>query len=533
MLSNTLKVHDNFLNFARATENIDELTKENLQTISKPSINKQFMDKDGSIIEIFGFYKEEKLVLQGFYEFKVIKGLISIMSSEFDSSNTLNWYRIFSPLTHSIPIIENYSNFPLLNIPESWASTINDIYLSSFGKETIRIVVCGQKSSGKSTFTKNLMNKFLTGRYNGNRIIKKIHYIETDLSQPEFSPYGIISSHSIEEPVINPSFTHCTLPSLLKAHFFGSTSPQDNPEHFLLCINDMIHNCRKNIPTIINTPGWTKGIGLELLNKIVNLSNCTHIIYIGSKANIEAFDIKLIFSPSIDFFILPSAREFLNTYGTLKINATDLRTLSIISYFHSINISENNYHIDWKFNPCLLNMKPWIVKYDGDSSGIDAISILNAIIDPDDFYYAINGTIMALVAIDTIEKNDKNTWEFYITKSKDFLPILNLEKNPINPKLSHCLGLCILRGISKKSKELQILTPINTSTLNNYLNSNKKLILIKGNLELPISLMLNYEKDNISQINWNKAPYLTMENEGLGSKTWHTRRNIERSTTHI
>ncbi|KTW27949.1 polynucleotide 5'-hydroxyl-kinase [Pneumocystis jirovecii RU7] len=579
------------------------ITKENIQTILKPGIRKQFIDKNGSIIEIFGFYKEEKLVLQGFYEFKVIKGLVSIMSSTFDSSNTSNWYRIFSPLTHSIPIIlsissnknttegdysiyskeitsfiqtldkfvesiifvrsfncnlkkieiffpftkdiwgtkeknmkntynivDNYTNFPLLNIPKSWSSTIDIIYSSNFNKETVRVIVCGPKSSGKSTFGKNLINKFLTQKYNTHKTIKKINYVETDPNQPEFSPHGLICSHFIENPIINPPFTHCTLPSLLKAHFLGNTSPQNNPKYFLLCINDIINACERNIPTIINTPGWTKGIGLELLSEIINLSNCTHIIYIGSETNFEAFDIKLTLPSSVKLYTLPSVQDFFNTCETFKINTSDLRILSIISYFHSKNTSGSNY-IEWKFNSSLLNMKPWVVKYDGSLTGIDAISILDATIEPDNFYYAINGTIMALIAIDV--KENKNIWESLIIKSKDFLPTLNLEKNPIDPKHSQCLGLCILRGISRESKELQILTPINILILNEYLNSKKKLILVRGSIELPTPLMLNYKEDNIAEVDWIKTPYLSMENGGIGSKTWHPRRNIERTTMRM
>ncbi|KAG4303956.1 hypothetical protein PORY_002609 [Pneumocystis oryctolagi] len=601
------------------------VAEENLQNISKPSIRKQFIDENGFMIDIFGFHEGEKLILQGFYEFKVVKGLVSIMSSEFDSFNTCHWYRVFSPSTHSIPIIssvssnsktieinciyskeltsliqtldgflesiicvrsfscnlvkienflpftkhiwgtnkennmtstytviiDNYSKHPLLNIPESWSSIINTVYSSNV-KKAIRAVICGSKSSGKSTFTKNLINKFLTGKHNEDKAIKEVNFIETDSSQPEFSPYGIISLHLIREPIINPPFTHCTLPSLLKAHFLGNTSPQNDPKHFLLSVEDMIGICKNDVPIIINTPAWTKGIGLELLSKIINLSNCTHVIYIGlellskiinlsncthviyigSETNLEIFNIKSTLPSSTRLSILPSIREFFDISEVLKINATDLRTLSMVSYFHSVDLLENNYCINWNFNLSLLNMNPWIVKYDGDLNGIDAISVLNTAVHPDDFYYAINGTIMALIVAD-IEENNKNKWESHIIKSRDFLPILNIEKNPINPKYSHCLGLCILRGISIESRELQILTPISTFILNKYLNTNKKLILMRGCLEMPICLMFNYKSSKITHIDWIKAPYLSIEDEGIGSKAWHPRRNIERTTVHI
>ncbi|QSL64787.1 hypothetical protein MERGE_002089 [Pneumocystis wakefieldiae] len=562
-----------FSNTDAVLKNINEMSiKKNPEIISKPSINKQFLHKNGHTVEIFGFYTEEKLILQGFYEFKVIKGVISIMSSEFDSFNTSHWYRVFSLSTDSIPvissvlsdknsvetsyfidseeicsfirmldcflesiicIIDDFSSHSLLNIPESWSSAINIIHSSNFDNKIARIIICGPKSSGKSTFAKNLINKFLTGKYNKHKAIEGINYIETDPGQPEFSPYGIISSHYIKKPVINPSFTHCTLPSLTKAHFIGNISPQNNPKYFLLCVNDIFNTNKKNIPTIINTPGWTKGIGLELLNEIINLSNCTYLVYIGSKTNIEIVDTELILPSSVELLTLPSVHEFINTCRTIKTNTADLRALSIISYFHSINISEDNCHTNWQFDSYLLDMKPWIVKYDGDLNGIDAIAVLNTTLDIEEFYYAINGTIMAFVVADDITENNKNTWKSIITKSKDCLPILNMEKNPIDPKISRCIGLCILRGISRKSKELQILTPIDTLTLNKYLNSNKKIILVRGNLELPISLMINYKKDKDAKIDWNKAPYLSLENEGLGSKVWHPRKNIERPAMRI
>ncbi|BAH91060.1 Os01g0354700 [Oryza sativa Japonica Group] len=54
------------------------------------------------------------------------------------------------------------------------------------------VAVCGPGNSGKSAFSRLLLNT-LVGRY------KKVAYLDTDVGQPEFTPPGFVSIHVLEE----------------------------------------------------------------------------------------------------------------------------------------------------------------------------------------------------------------------------------------------------------------------------------------------------------------------------------------------
>lgn len=65
----------------------------------------------------------------------------------------------------------------------------------------VRLLVCGKKGTGKSTFSRYFINSML----NHHPVVA---YIEADCGQPEFTPPGLVSFHLIDTPVFGPPFTH-------------------------------------------------------------------------------------------------------------------------------------------------------------------------------------------------------------------------------------------------------------------------------------------------------------------------------------
>lgn len=56
---------------------------------------------------------------------------------------------------------------------------------------------------------------------------------------------------------------------------------------------------------------------------------------------------------------------------------------------------------------------------------------------------------------------------------------------PLNPKISHSLGVALVRGIDKQSKTLHLITPIPDSTIAGFQKHKTKIVLVKGKLDTP------------------------------------------------
>ncbi|KAL7417284.1 hypothetical protein BDY24DRAFT_368355 [Mrakia frigida] len=141
-------------------------------------------------------------------------------------------------------------------------------------------LIKGPKRSGKSTFARALVNGLLD-RY------RYVAVLEADLGQGEWGVEGSVSLVVVEKGILGPPFTHPSIP--LRSHHIGSPSPRSNPTAYLSAISNLLETYRLNvqypsssspssspnddrntsmIPLVLNTQGWVKGLGMDLLKKI-------------------------------------------------------------------------------------------------------------------------------------------------------------------------------------------------------------------------------------------------------------------------
>lgn len=113
----------------------------------------------------------------------------------------------------------------------------------------------------------------------------RVALIDTDVGQAECSPPGLISMTLIDTPLLGPPESH-----LLPPHasvFFGDTSPEEDPALFIAACKRLAASyralaarelaCGKGVPLVINTCGWVKGLGLELLQQLLAVCDVTHV----------------------------------------------------------------------------------------------------------------------------------------------------------------------------------------------------------------------------------------------------------------
>jgi len=381
---------------------------------------------------------------------------------------------LFNPPANSIAVSPKDSSFHVLfessvpiaqtTYPVSWL----EAYHTVFQSPSSSILVCGQKGIGKSTFCQYLTNSLVRR--------KTVTYLETDPGQPGFTPPGLISLSKLTHPVLSPPFVRSGMTNSIRCQHIGNISPRDNPRHYIDCIANLLSHNDDNGPTIINTPGWTKGTGFELLTSLIEIAKPEYIVVMAPEGNDTL-------ARSLHPFASPCGSNILiigagNTIPpVVPLNASELRTLGIMSYFH---LTGNE---TWDFGTHLTEWDPWMVKYSATTSerGIHAVAIQGEELHLDDILLAINATIVAIVVVkrDAVEEP---------VSTEEGLPVLmGRESRYMDPKTASCVGYAVIRAVDVKAETLMLLTPWDPSSL----GPDEDVILERGRVSLPVCGMWN------------------------------------------
>ncbi|KAF3191623.1 Polynucleotide 5'-hydroxyl-kinase grc3 [Orbilia oligospora] len=534
----------------------------------------------------------ETFVIQGEYRISVISGNISICGAVIETSVSLD---VIAPSTQALPVIEcapkskkrkvekqarkdggiwkppltstivksrGSDSFtpilmavqptPVLALPPSWQPTITA--LSSTKQSPKSIFIVGGKSVGKSTFSRYLLNNLIT-----NSQQSSVAYLDLDPGQPSFTPPCILSLHKITSPILAPSFATFGFTEIVRQHHVGYISPREDPKYYLRCAADLMREYRRlveqgeNLTLIINTCGWIKGMGRELLHELVAVCGPTDVVGLG--------DVDGVFAE-----ILPEGKGVKrhtleaagtgnavgNTPGSQQFTPADLRILQTIAYFHQrpkvsgISISSSSPSFD--FEKHLTAVPPLIAAYKGATKVIHGVTILDTGIAPDLIFTALNATI---VSIKLVKNDDREHPAIqYLENTYDenngvppYIPANQFDGTSglLTAEGTVTAGLAIIRGVDEASGELQLLMPMHEDEINGYLDDGYKILLCRGRDEMPVYLMWDWRDGRAGQKGRrgtgggggvDKMPYLDFvdggEVTGKGAKEWKVRRNIMR-----
>jgi len=171
-----------------------------------------------------------------------------------------------SPLTKEL----TYTG-PVLFYFKIWQTHIDEIMTEVKDKKQT-IMVTGAKNTGKSSFLIHLINTALNNS-------KDIYCIDTDLGKPLFTLEGTVSLSKIKAPILsNKPKSQSTLRSFL----INDTSPKDKPLLYLKAISALyssyIQLANHRSLLVVNTHGWTDGLGFLLLEQITEVIKPTIIV---------------------------------------------------------------------------------------------------------------------------------------------------------------------------------------------------------------------------------------------------------------
>lgn len=354
------------------------------------------------------------------------------------------------------------SPHPEVFIPPWWAEAAEAIARASSPPPVA--FVCGPKNSGKSTFSRHLVN-ILLQRY------ERVGYLDTDVGQPEFSPPGCLSLHLIDE--INPDLTNPCIRPPERFFFFGDTSSKRDPDAYLKCTFSLYNYFVKEyyepseldspeksmLPLIVNTHGWVKGTGFDLLVEMLRYISPTQVVQIRISVeckNLPTGTFWLDGEPErpVNMIDISSARQdSLNRSVLIQKDAQVMRDRRLFDYFRQCFPSDLNIVTNKELACALASLTPYEVPF-------SRLKIMHphCQVPRNEVFHSLNATIVGLA----ISSDGP-------AKSQYCMP--------------WCVGLGIVRGIDASKGLLYVITPVPHSSLR------RVDLLLQGYIEIPTGLL--------------------------------------------
>ena len=266
------------------------------------------------------------------------------------------------------------------------------------------ILVCGPKSSGKSTFTRQLVNGFLTWIHS-RTASEGVGLLDIDPGQPEFSPPGQISLLHLRSYILSPPFTHPLINNdavgnLVREHHLGALAPNFDPAYYTSCAKDLeghyqqLLSSHVSCPLIINCSGWTFGGGLDILIELIRCFRITDVVYMstsGPKGVIERLKGETS-RAEIPFHMLTS-----QPCEHATQTASDLRMMQTFSYFHASEAEGDEFQWD---HSAIHSMEPLALKYAGLEQMLFGIMVPGEELDLLCLADLIDGSVLGVVVIE-------------------------------------------------------------------------------------------------------------------------------------
>ncbi|KAF8465958.1 hypothetical protein BDZ91DRAFT_794528 [Kalaharituber pfeilii] len=562
-----------------------------------------------------------KLVFEGEFTLRVVHGAITIAGATITPQFGIQ--TVFAPSTHALPVIEAVESLPERKRKkgkkrrgggkkeeeeeeEAEGEVVIEVGCCETGLRGIGglcpmfaatllaprpkpsiILIAGPKSTGKSTFSRFLANYLLThptpfdtSNAFTSYPIRNVAYLDLDPGQPEFSPPGVISLSllSSQTPILGPPFTHPAGPAgpgrRVRAQHTGFVTMKEDPGYYISCVQDLFDVYRRTLETdgvglVVNTCGWVKGMGAEVLNDVVGIIKPTDIVVLELPARQEYRHGNLGKKQERRQRYIHSLRTLPAALSSQKFTAADLRNLQMTAYFHhrahiaptthedsSTSLGPFPYQepepepstarITFDFsNPLthtpphtlpFLNTKVHIMNFSAHAyPPYTAGPSYPSEPHPDDSLSprlladAIEGTLVAVTTVPKTYSSTSPPHNYYPPTSQTPVsnsasrepavpastPMLTLTPVPPDPSQTTFYALALIRAIDLQSGVLHLVFPHHDRYVSHpETESDTEVLLVRGRLDVPIWDFVHREAG------WGTAgsemPWVVMEDGGEG-----------------
>lgn len=379
---------------------------------------------------------------------------------------------------------------------------LNDQWNNVEVKPSTRIVVIGGKNVGKSGLCQFLINKNIEK-------FKKILLIDLDIGQPIYSSSQTISATVISKPIIGPGYLSNNHPD--KSFVYGDKSIMIAPFKYVRCVHQLMEFCDanpeyQNIPWLINTMGYQKGFGLQLVCLLTRILQPTDVVQV--QHGIKSYNFSKIVTEKI---VNELPFSFFDDDDIAGVPEEAFFTTHVLDSI--VNNREDNSVSKWISNSSDKRKLSMLAQLGNLLKGNQ--TSLN---DVTPFVAPMNKIKMVVFDEEYDQRQDFNMDLVngnlvYLCRSDDTLP---LNSNSI----LECYGVGIVRGIDKINGKIFLLLPQVDDV--DKLQSNVNVLAI-GNIPLPSEVLL---KQNYS-IEGN-IPHVTFfKDRNASSKRFVSKRNIK------
>eukprot|EP00871_Galdieria_phlegrea_P005612 jgi/Galph1/6051/GphlegSOOS_G4764.1 len=403
----------------------------------------------------------------------------------------------FERLTIAIQLLKHVPNSRVssFSIWNGWKS-FNNYLEENYDKEVFH---------GKSTAVRSICNRLI-------KLYGSVWLMDTDLGQSERMPPGMVSLFHLDRPFLSSSLVHETFSSYI-SYFIGAVSPREKPQIYqesiqLIALEMFFQMNRRNEPCVINTHGWTSGLGLNILEGLFRLTSPTDVITVQlnnapSKLPIRWFESCKDSSKShqVREWYLTRYPEDTSSFGG-KTNAAERRQLQLVAYFcpHVLSyISTPNSGNQRSIAYQIGNAFAQLPVYQVWKKDVQVLST-DGIINNEDICSLLLGTVVALCSASHDDMD--NTSRVCYTS------------NPFR-----CVGLGIVKAIENDMDLLYIATPVSESILQNI-----NTLVVSKVIQLPAAAFLWTGPTESSFVSWDGI--------ALGSSEMRSRNNIPRRRFH-
>ncbi|KAF9962214.1 hypothetical protein BGZ72_009292 [Mortierella alpina] len=439
----------------------------------------------------------------------LFKGILSIKQSSRlrgnEDEDRLAQVRFESSLGGFHPILEPTDGIAALQIPSTWRDAMQALVDATVDENGGRVkrppvsVVCGGKKMGKSTFSRLILNRML------NR------------DDPDY--YMACIKELVRTYYAEVSHTRS----------WGDTdddyhSDDDEDEH---------------IPLVINTQGWIKGMGYDLLLQLLDYTAPSHIFGFHSPSSGESNLPQSFFTtmkeqarlagrqqPSFSYVSAVVLGDESSASPFTKYHPADHRALALLSYFYLSQEQDmeqssltNTDSRTWDFSQALVVRRPWC----WDWNQAKGVWVLFDQVPPSQILHVLNASLVALTGDKEELDNDKpgvldGNRQRQSEQADGATPGKTMPLNyfplgqypPPPPEHTTCHGLAIIRSIQPSTHTLHILTPIPLAKLRKCNG------IVKGAIHMPIHASLDHNEDSskvpgVAGVPWKNVPYLNYE----------------------
>ncbi|XP_073845740.1 uncharacterized protein [Musca autumnalis] len=365
-----------------------------------------------------------------------------------------------------------------LHLPEQWR--LLDVTAKS------RILLAGGKGVGKSTLLRYLINKQLPKS-------QKVLLIDLDIGQPEIFVPQTVSCSVVTKPLLGPGFFLNIQPD--KAFAVGHTNIALCAHRYTAAVHQLIDHCRaqeefQGIPWFVNTMGYNKGFGLELISVIIKALPLTDVVQLQSNKDINNFD-SLLFPQTVDQV---SNNMFMEYNGNPDTEPAKLEYRTHV--WRTAVTQESRYQKEWDMSPkdtryamlltrlsvALQDHAEWLADCKPLSAPLDQLKLLNLMDNKppssqDELAKAMEANLVYLCHVE----DDNETVE--------------------------CLGIGVVRAIDFHVRQVYLVPAFSTPLLK-HVNC-----LALGDMPLPSSILTNQG----SRVN-KTAPFVYNTIEANASK---------------